>query len=254
MLFKKEPFILLVVLFSFTLPAVSLISSQALQTTCTVSSMNAVPARVRTEPDNSGRALTFLAQDREYPVTGYTVAPDGSEWWSLDQAEFAMRSLESDPWVSGAEVTSSGDCAALTGSTPEATSAIISVRATLRAALGTESSSSFREGLWELALTNVAVDCGIGDPLNLGSQEAEDLLLIAPSGTLNTLLVDNRVFIVGADGSYHGQAEVEVASRVFDAELTLTIVSDTFMTGTWAASIGNCEFESEAELTHISDD
>jgi hypothetical protein len=252
-LFKKEPFILFVTLMLFSILAVSLAFGQSLQTTCTVSPVNAASGVVRTEPGNQGPVLTFLVPDREYAVTGYTVAPNGSEWWSLDRAEFT-RPLESDPWVSAEEVSPSGDCSEFTGSSPEATSAIISVRATLRAALGTESSSSFREGLWELALTNVAVDCGSGDPLNLGSQEAEDLILVAPSGALNTLLVDNRVFIVGADGSYHGQAEVEVASRVFDAELTLTIVSDTFMTGTWAASIGNCDFESEVELTHISDD
>ena len=262
---KKHP-ILFVALLSFAIPAVSLVSGQTLQTSCTVGTPLANNAIVRVQPGEAERSLTFLFPGRQYPVTGHIVESDSSEWWSLDRAEFASRSLESDPWVSAAEVSPSGDCDAFAASatstsgetsgtgtaTPSAGRSIISVRATLRAALGTGSSSFIREGLWELTLTNVAVNCG-GESLNLGPQEADDLIPIDPSDAPDSLLFAGSVLQSDATGMYHGQFDLPLVGRMFDADITLTIVSDTYVTGTLIAHLGDCNYESEVELNHEMD-
>lgn len=257
---KKQYFIAFVLLVIAALAAPTFVSSQTLQTTCTVSSVNAMGASVRTAPGNSGQVFTFLVGGRAYSVTGHTVASNGVEWWSLDRADFT-RPLESDPWVSAAEVSTSGDCDAFTGSaeeisstaTPAAGTSIISVRATLRAGLGAGSALSVREGLWRLTLTNVAMNCGVGDPVFFGSQQADELISITPADASNSLIFDGNILQQDATGSYNGQFELQLVGRAFETDITLTIDSYTSMTGNLVAHLGNCNYESDVELYLLMD-
>lgn len=81
--------------------------------TCLISAPAPGVVAMRVGPGASRAIVAYLPAGQTYRPIGRAQSPDGGQWFQLNRAVVAPRSLAYELWVSRAEVIEAGDCAGL---------------------------------------------------------------------------------------------------------------------------------------------
>jgi hypothetical protein len=214
---------------------------------CSVSTSESNSIEVRVGPGTNRTVVSFLPANTPFDILGKIEADDESLWFKLDKELAAPGKSVNETWVSAENVTQDGDCDIIGDA-----SAPPIIPITTSSGSASDDGGEFimpTIGSWTMGISNISSECPVEDSL-LSLFESETQTLNLSDVSPSSITLDGDVFPAIATNTYGYSEVIPIQDDVtMTASATLTVTSETSMTGTISFTTPVCSESATISVT-----